>query len=79
MDDTLSRQMFAQIEALLAEQLAEMGVEAKDMDQDELSRRMQCLTYPDGSMEYEFDGIPILRVAREEDDDGTVRYRLFTK
>ena len=73
-----SPQVAAQIEALLREQLAELGEDVDQLAPHSITRLMQCEVHPDGSLIYAWKEIPILRVVPEEDEEG-VTWRMFTR
>jgi hypothetical protein len=76
--DEKAKKIFANIETLLQEQLAERGVDMTGLDQAHLQEHLRCLTYPDGTMEYQYKEEPILQVVPVEEADGSTTYKFFT-
>jgi hypothetical protein len=78
MDEAGKKQLYQNIEALLREQLEEMGVDVEAMDPEEFRRELRCITWPDGTMEYTYKDMPLLNVVPVEEDGG-VSWKMFTK
>lgn len=68
----------ARVEALLYEQLEELGEDPQKLPPHVIAQHMHCEVYPDQSMIYSWKELPILRVIQEKTSTG-VRWRMFTR
>ncbi len=68
----------ARVEALLREQLEELGEDPAELAPHEITACMHCEVYPDRSMVYAWKDIPLLRVVPEKTAGGVI-WRMFTR
>ena len=68
----------ARVEALLHEQLVELGEDVAQLQPHEISLHMHCAVHPDGALSYVWKGTPILDVKPERMPDNSLRWRFFT-
>ena len=73
------RATLLRVEDLLREQLAEQDEDISSMPPHEISRSMQCAVHASGALSYSWKGLPILDVEPEAQEDGSIRWRLFTR
>ena len=74
----MQHDLVARIEALLREELAELGEDVKNLKPEDYARHMHCRIFPDESMIYDWKGLDILRVVPEKQPDGEILWRMFT-
>ena len=74
----MQRELVSRIEELLREQLADLGEDVPALTPSDYAKHMACRVFPDESMVYAWKGLDILRVKPERQDNGTVRWRMFT-
>ena len=75
----MDKQAFiAHIEALLKEQIKEMGEDPEKIQPHEYAAQMRCEVQDDGAMIYLWREMPILRMVPEKQEDGKIYWRMFT-
>lgn len=76
---TMQNGVAQRVEELLRELLADMGIDVANLAPHEIAESMHCNVYPDESMLYSWNNMPLLRVVPEKDENGNVmRWRMFT-
>lgn len=75
----MDKQAFiAHVEALLKEQIMEMGEDPEKIEAHEYAAQMRCEVQSDGTMVYLWREMPILRMVPEKQEGGRVYWRMFT-
>lgn len=67
------------IEALLREQLDELGESPDALEPHQIVGNMLCAVHPDGALSYSWRGSPLLDVEPETLPDGSVRWHFYTR
>lgn len=68
-----------QVEALLREELTLRGEDPDNIPPHVIAGHMQCGVHKSGSLSYVWKGEPILDVDPELQEDGSIRWRFFTR
>mgnify|MGYP003623447860 CR=1 FL=1 len=66
-------------EELLREQLTLIGEDPAELQAHEIASHMHCGVHMDGALSYSWKGTPILDVSPEIQNDGSVKWRFFTR
>lgn len=74
-----SNSVAMRVEELLQEQLERLGVDLSSLEPHEISEHMHCKIWPDQTMVYSWKEQPILRIVPEEQEDGSLSWRMFTQ
>lgn len=71
-------QVGARVEALLREQLGELGEDVSSLTPNDIAKHMKCHVTPDNSMSYFWKNHSILDVIPEMNEN-SIQWRMFTK
>lgn len=79
MNEEDKERFIAHVEAILREQILELGEDPAQINPHEYAKQMRCEVHPDGSMIYIWRDMPILRIVPETTEHGTVYWRMYTQ
>ena len=72
-------QTMQRVEALLREQLDDLGVDITRLPPHEITEHMHCAVYADGTLSYSWQGKPVLSVEPDAQDEGSIHWRFYTR